>query len=76
MVEPHDACRVGDRVAEPEREAQLHIGTGERLVHDVPPPPGVGDHLAVADRVAVKEDPVLGDLDVVEDHDRVHLVEA
>src|ERR1700680_2394388 len=51
-------------------------GARERLVHDVPAPARVGDHLAVADRVAVEEDALSRDLDVVEDDEGVLLVKA
>ena len=76
VVEADDADRVGDQVSQAEGEAELHVGAREGLMHDVAAPARVGDHLGVADRVAVEEDALLRHLDVVEDDDAVHLVEA
>ena len=60
----------------PKAKRQLDVGPGEGLVHDVAAPAGVGDDLRVADRVTVQEDALARHLDVVEDGDGVHLVEA
>ena len=66
------AIRDGQAV----RELQLGERADRRLLHDVRPPRGGPHHRVVDVEVAVDEDPLARHLDVVEDHERVLLVEA